>query len=110
MNNQILKNQYAGFKLNDTLATNLKFSGVFRVWDVGKRWFDSFDGGENPYWIIRDEYGAKLSCYNEQLATSLVINERYAVEGEIKIGKGATFLNLKKAVVLNGKDFTTTKE
>ena len=110
MNNAMIKNQYAGFRLDDTLATKLRFSGVFCVWDVGKRWFNSFDGGEVPYWIIRDEYGAKVSCYNEQIASSLVVNERYAVEGDIKIGKGATFLNLKKATVLNGNDFTTTEE
>lgn len=74
------------------------------VWEKDKVVKYASDG-EFEYWVIKDEYGARLTCHDEKLADFLHIAERYAVTGEIKIGKGGTFLNIKTAEVLNGKDF-----
>ena len=93
-----------GFKINDTLASNLTFSGVIRVWEVSKITKCTVDG-DFDYWSIRDEYGARMTCYDERLSGSLLCGERYEVKGEVKIGKGGTYLNLKKAVVMSGKEF-----
>ena len=110
MNSRFLQSNYAGFKLNDTLATKLSFSGVFRVWSIDKGTRHRADGEETEYWIIKDEFGAKISSFNKKLVETLQINERYAVKGDIKIGKGATFLNLKEADVLHGSDFEVSEK
>jgi len=104
MNTSVIRNHRAGFLYNDTLATKLKFSGVFCVWEIQNR-FTRNDDGDTPYWVLKDEYGARLSCWSQELVDRLHVAEKYAVEGEVKIGKGGTFLNLKKAEVLNGNDF-----
>lgn len=62
--------------------------------------------GDYEYWVIKDEYGARMTCHDKALADSLHVAGRYVVKGEVKIGKGGTFLNLKEAEILNGKDFT----
>jgi hypothetical protein len=104
MNNSVIKHHRSGFLYNETLATKLKFSGVFGVWEIQER-VTKNEEGDSSYWILKDEYGARLSCWNEELIKNLHIAEKYAVEGEIKIGKGGTFLNLKKAEVLSGNNF-----
>ena len=105
MNSKMIVNHQSGFRKNDTLASNLKFSGYIRVWEISQSQKILHDGDTYEYWVIKDEFGARLTTSNKKLADELVISERYAVSGEIKIGKGGTFLNLKEAVVLNGKNF-----
>ena len=105
MNTHIIRDNYAGFRRNDTLASNLKFSGHIRVWEVSHSQKQLHDGDVYDYWVIKDEFGARMSTNSRKLAESLSINERYVVTGEIKIGKGGTFLNLKDATPLNGADF-----
>jgi len=104
MNDTAIRNHRAGFLYNDTLATKLKFLGVFCIWEIQRRTTRN-DDGDTDYWVLKDEYGARLSCWNKELVDTLHVAEKYVVEGEIKIGKGGTFLNLKKAEVLNGKNF-----
>jgi len=104
MNTQFQKSQYAGFKLDGTLMTRLQFSGIMRIADVSQRYLKR--GGELiPYWSIADEYGAKLSCWNEELVKRIVTMEIYEVRGDVKIGKGGTFLNLKTLTVFSGNDY-----
>lgn len=105
MNTRYIQNTKHGFKIDDTLASNLKFSGYIRVWEIVKSQKFLPDGDTFEYWVIKDEFGARLTTVNEILADSLVIAERYEVSGEIKIGKGGTFLNLKAARILNGGNF-----
>lgn len=105
MNTHYIQNTQHGFRRNDTLASNLKFSGHIRIWEIVKSQKFLPDGDTFDYWVIKDEFGARLTCIDEKLANSLVIAERYEVRGEIKIGKGGTFLNLKSANPLNGGNF-----
>jgi len=105
MNTTVLKNQYNGFKLNDTLASNLKFSGIIRVWEVDHCQKDKPNGDILDFWVIKDEFGARLSTFDRHLAEGLHVSERYAVKGEIKIGKGGTYLNLKDAEPMNGSEY-----
>lgn len=105
MNTAYIQNTQHGFRRNDTLASNLKFSGHIRIWEIVKSQKFLPDGDTFDYWVVKDEFGARLTTVDEKLAQSLIIAERYAVSGEIKIGKGGTFLNLKAATPLNGKDF-----
>lgn len=106
MNSKAIEKTRNGFKYDETLASNLKFSGHIRVWEVTHAQKMLPDGDVFDYWTVKDEYGARLGTIDKKLAESLVIAERYVVEGEVKIGKGGTFLNLKNASPLNGKDFT----
>jgi hypothetical protein len=46
-----------------------------------------------------------MSCFEESLVRSLRIGERFEMSGEIKIGKGGIFLNLKHAQPMNGNNF-----
>jgi hypothetical protein len=67
------------------------------------------DRGEDepqPYWTLKDIYGAKISCFSPKLVEGIHTGEKYEVKGEIKIGKGGTYLNLKEAAPFNGADFT----
>jgi len=104
MNDAAIRQQRAGFLYNETLGTKLKFSGHLMVWEKDRVVKYTSDG-EFVYWVIKDEYGARLTCHDEKLADFLHVSQRYAVTGEVKIGKGGTFLNLKKAEVLNGNNF-----
>jgi hypothetical protein len=104
MNDAAIRQQRAGFLYNETLGTKLKFSGHLMVWEKDKVTKHTADG-EFQYWVVKDEYGARLTCHDEKLADFLKVSQRYAVTGEIKIGKGGTFLNLKNAEVLKGGDF-----
>jgi len=104
MNRQIIQKDRAGFGYNDTLLSRYKFSGIGRIWERDHIKKDTAQG-EIEYWSLKDEYGARMSCFDEMLANSLVIGEVYVLEGEIKIGKGAMFMNLKRATVMNGSDF-----
>ena len=109
MNTTFQKTQYNGFKLDGTLMSRLQFSGIIRLTDISQRFFQR--GNELiPYWSLSDEYGARLSCWNEELVNSLILMELYEVHGEIKIGKGGTFLNLKRAVVFCGSNFIPINE
>lgn len=106
MNSKAIEKTRNGFKYDETLASNLKFSGHIRVWEVTFSQKHKADGDLLDSWTIKDEYGARMGTLDRKLAESLVIAERYVVTGEIKIGKGGIFLNLKSAIPLNGADFT----
>ena len=105
MNEKIIKNSRAGFGFNDTLLSRIKFSGIIRVWEKSKVEKEIYHD-KVTYWVIKDEYGASFSCFYEVIVNSLVIGETYEVSGDLKIGKGGMFLNLKKIKEMNGKDFT----
>jgi len=109
MNDTVIRQQRAGFLYNETLGTKLKFSGYLMVWEKDKVTKHTAQG-DFEYWVIKDEYGARLTCHEEKLAEFLHVSQRYAVTGEVKIGKGGTFLNLKNAEVLNGNDFQDEKQ
>ena len=105
MNSRFLKSQYAGFRLDDTLATRLKWNGVARVEDVSKITKNPDEPNEFSYYSIRDDNGARLTCFNALLGESLVVGEFYEFSGEIKIGKGGTFLNVKSATPFLGNSY-----
>ena len=98
--------QYSGMDERGNLLSRLKFSGIVRVWDIQERKKVNLGEEDTPYWIIKDEYGASFLCWEELLKSSLSIGERYEISGEIKVGKGSVFLILRKATVLNAKDYT----
>lgn len=100
-----LKNQYNGFRLDDTLASHIKFSAVFTCWEISYKVKILPDGKEKKIFTVKDDVGARFGCFDERLANSLVIGEKYTGQGEVKIGKGSTFLNLEKAEPLNGSAF-----
>ena len=104
MNDSVIKKHNQGFLYNDTLGTKLRFSGTIMCWEIDRVTKHLIDQ-DLEYWVIKDDYGARVSCFDKKLVESLHIAERYVVKGEIKIAKGATFLNLKEAEVLNGNDF-----
>ncbi|MGW8324244.1 MAG: hypothetical protein ACWGNI_00980 [Desulfobacterales bacterium] len=104
MNDTTIRQYRAGFKMDDTLASRINFSGIIRAWEKNHIVKESPEG-DIEYWTIKDEYGLRLTCFYEELVSKLVIGERYEISGEVKIGKGATFLNLKKAKIMNGGDF-----
>jgi hypothetical protein len=105
MNTQFLKSQYAGFRLNDTLASRINFSGIIRCRDIRGRTIHNFDE-DIPYWIVIGDMGERMSTFDKRLADSVVPGETYKVKGEVKISKGATFLNLKEATPFNGREFS----
>lgn len=107
MNDAAIRSTRAGFRYDETLATRLQFSGIIRLWEKDHIQKDT-PQGPIEYWALKDEYGARMTCFDETLATSLVIGERYEVRGDIKIGKGGIFLNLKKATPMNGGAYETT--
>lgn len=101
MNTTLQKTQYNGFKLDGTLMSRVKFSALVRISEISKRFLER--GNDLiPYWSLSDEYGAKFSCFNEELVSKIVIMELYEITGEIKFGKGGTYLNLKTATLFNG--------
>lgn len=102
---QLVKSQYYGFRLNGTLASNLKFSGTIRCTDIQHRLIRNAGEEDQPYWLICDEFGARMSVFTPALREDICIGERYAVRGDIKIGKGGTYLNLKEITPLNGSNF-----
>lgn len=104
MNTTFQKRQYNGFNLSDTLMSRLNFQGIFRVDDKKSRTLHNPDK-DKLYWTICDEFGARVSCFDRRLAESIIIGEVYKVSGEIKIGKGGTFLNLKEAQIFNGSEY-----
>ena len=99
---RFLKSQYSGFKLNETLSSNLRFSGVVTLRERQKI---SIPERDVEYYSLKDEFGARFSCWDCKLAESLQLFEKYEVSGEIKISKGATFLNLKRAEIFNGRNY-----
>ena len=109
MNDTAIRHTRAGFKYDDTLATRLSFSGVIRLWEKDHVQKDTIQG-PIEYWSLKDEYGARMTCFDESLAEKLIIGEWVEVYGEIKIGKGGTFLNLKKASPFRGSDFIESEE
>ena len=109
MNTTFQKKQYNGFGLNDTLLSRISFSGILRCSEIQKRTIFTHND-EIPYWVVRDEFGARLSCFDKHLSERFCPGEVYKVSGEVKIGKGGTFLNLKDAEVFCGRDFTDTTE
>lgn len=109
MNNHIIKQTRAGFRFDETLATRLQFSGIIRFWERSHIKKDT-PQGPVEYWALKDEYGARLSCFDDYLAEIIVLGERYMVSGEIKIGKGGTFFNLKRATIMNGHAFDVREE
>lgn len=102
---RFLKSQYNGFRLDDTLASRLKFSGIVSFSEISER-FSKRDGEEVPYWVLKDEFGARFSCFDSRLISGIRIFERCEVRGEIKIGKGGTFLNIKECVTFSGEGYT----
>ena len=107
MNRVFLKNQYNGFRLNDTLASRLWFGGVIRVMEKSLVIRPLLGEKELEYWIIKDDYGARFGCFNLELADTLCVGEKFQISGEVKIGKGNIYLNLKEASPMNGAEFTT---
>jgi len=105
MNDAAIKMTRNGFLYNETLGTKLKFSGYLMVWEKDRVEKHTSDGAFE-YWVIKDEYGARVTCHDKALADSLCVAERYAIKGEVKIGKGGIFLNIKEAEVLKGGKFT----
>lgn len=105
MNTVFQKQQYNGFGLNDTLMSKIAFSGVVRISEKELTIKPRPDGKELRYWVIRDEFGSRFSCFNEELAEKIVFGEVYIFRGEVKIGKGGTFMNLKSAEVFDGSEF-----
>lgn len=104
MNDAIIRNHRSGFLYNDTLGSRFKFTGTPMIWEKEHVVKDKANE-QVEYWVIKDEYGARMSCFSRETVEKLVVGERYAVKGEVKIGKGGMFLNLKHAEVLNGADF-----
>jgi hypothetical protein len=100
-----LKNQYNGFKMDETLASHIRFSAVFTCWEISFKVKVMADGREKKIFTIKDDVGARFGCFSERLANSLVIGEKYQGAGEVKIGKGSTFLNLEKAEPMNGSAY-----
>ena len=105
MHEKVIRNSRAGFGYNDTLLSRLKFSGIITIWEISKV-EKHLPEDTIIYWSIKDEYGARMSCFEESLVRSLRIGERFEVSGEVKIGKGGIFLNLKHAAPMNGQSFT----
>jgi hypothetical protein len=104
MNTAFQKKQYAGFGMNDTLMSKIRFSGIARFSErahVTKE----VQGNEVEYWILKDEFGARVSCFEQTLSESIVLYQPYEISGEVKIGKGGVFLNLKKAEPFNGSAY-----
>lgn len=102
---KILKSQYNGFKLDDTLASRIRFTAIFRAWDVSFKIVPHPGKEESKIYTIKDEYGARFGCFNEKLAESILVGETYEVRGSVKIGKGGTFLNIEQAEPLNGSAY-----
>lgn len=102
---QFLKNQYNGFRLDGTLASHIHFTAIFVCWEVSYTVKLLPGGKEKKIFTVKDDLGARFGCYDERLANSLVIGEKYEGSGPVKIGKGSTYLNLEKALPLNGSTF-----
>ena len=106
MNTIFQKRQYAGFRLNDSLCTKISWSGVVRIADKAKIIKPRPQEQDVVYWSFKDEFGARFSCFQEKLADSILIGEKYELRGEVKIGKGGTFLNISRADVFDGGTLT----
>jgi hypothetical protein len=72
MNEKVIKNSRAGFGYNDTLLSRLKFSGIVTIWEKS-RVEKEVENDIIIYWIIKDEYGATMSCFSEEIVKSLSI-------------------------------------
>ena len=106
MNAQFQKKEYNGFTLADTLASKLNFSGIIRLHEKEMRIIpESPSRPEMVYWVLKDEFGARFSCFNKELVERLEFFTPYEVKGEIKIGKGGSYFNLKSANVFLGSEF-----
>lgn len=104
MNTIFQKKHYAGFGQCETLMSRIQFSGVMRI-DEKAYVRKDIAGEEVEYWVFKDDFGARISCFSEALANSIVVGEVYTITGDVKIGKGGTFLNLKKAEPFLGSAF-----
>ena len=103
----LTRSKYNGFRLDGTLASKLHFTGIIRVWMVD-RLEKKLPDKDVVYWSVKDENGARLSTFDESIAKKLTVNERFVVSGDIKIGKGGTFLNIIKAEVFHGSEYRDT--
>lgn len=108
MNYQYQNKTQNGFNGRGFLLSNLRFSGVVRVREKSERFKrEPKDGEEKSYWIIRDEFGALFSVWERDIADKVLPGEQYEFEGEVKISKGSTFLNLKEVRTVYGSEFAT---
>jgi len=106
MNVSFQKRQYNGFGMSDTLMSRISFSGVVRCAEKDFITKSLPNGHEIRYVTLRDEFGARFSCFSLDLASKIVIGETYTFRGEVKVGKGGTFLNLKSAEVFQPGEYT----
>jgi len=106
MNTQFLKKEYNGFTLGDTLASRLQFSGIVRFHEREQRIIPENPGRpETIYWVLKDEFGARFSCFNTELVENIEFYVPYEINGDIRIGKGGTYFNLKTAHPFCGTGF-----
>lgn len=105
MNTTFIQQIQNGFRRDETLASRITFRAF--IW-INDKWMVEKplpDGEKRRTWILKDEFGAKFGVWSEKLAESLVIGEKYVVRGDVKIGKGGTFMNITKASWMHGADY-----
>jgi len=101
-------NNNAGFGRSGSLLSNLRFSGVCRIAEKSVRVKIGRNGEEDvKYYIIRDEFGAQFSTFDEKLFEAAIPSESMLLEGKVRISKGNTYLNLTKVAPIHGEDLRT---
>ncbi len=102
------KQEKAGFDRRGFLLSNLRFTGICRVAEKSERFKRGVDGREDSrYWMIKDEFGAMFSLWEEEIANRLLPGEQYIFEGMVRISRGSTYLNLKEVRAVYGSEFAT---
>lgn len=101
---QITRKLYGGFRLDDTLASRIRFTAIIRVAEIEKI-VKPRQSGDIEYWSVKDDNGARFTTWVEEISKTLKVFGVYAVSGDVKIGKGGTFLNITKAEEMRGEEY-----
>ena len=109
MNSAFTQKQYNGFRLNESLASRIRFSGVLRFREIQMRKSILSEEKEQIYWILIDENGARLSCWKEDVVQAIKFYTSYEVRGQVRITKGGTFLNLEEAKEFCPSEYTENR-
>jgi hypothetical protein len=98
----------SGFARNGSLMSNLHFQGVVRIAEKSARVKIGRNGDDDvKYYIIKDEFGAQFSTFDEKLYDDTQVGESMTVYGKVRISKGNTYLNLERITPIVGNDLKT---
>jgi hypothetical protein len=85
----------SGVMINSS-KSKIIWSSVFPICIKSIQRNEREDGKE--YWLIRSYDGLIFSCFSSRIAEKIVAGEDIKIEGEVRFGRGSTYLVVKKII------------